>query len=153
MKSLKRHLKNKSYTRIPLQLSKTNHFELEAEINGTLGRFILDTGASNTCIDMEKIKNFSMSSEISETKAAGAGGTNLETKISKKNKIKIGNWKRKKLPIVLFDMVHVNEALEAHTVLAVDGIIGADVLKQGKAIIDYDKKVLYLKNKVKKDTK
>ena len=32
-----------------------------------------------------------------------------------------------------------------HNATPVDGIIGADILKRAKAIIDYDKKYLYLK--------
>jgi hypothetical protein len=46
---------------------------------------------------------------------------------------------------VLFDLVHVNEALTSHKAMPVDGIIGADILKKGKAIIDYRKQGLYLK--------
>ena len=37
-------------------------------------------------------------------------------------------------------------ALINHNSKPVDGIIGADILKKVKAIIDYDKKYLYLKN-------
>ena len=36
---------------------------------------------------------------------------------------------------------------DSHNADPVDGIIGADVLKKGKAIIDYEKKYLYLKLK------
>ena len=42
-------------------------------------------------------------------------------------------------------MTHVNTALIAHSAKPVDGIIGADILKKSKAIIDYEKKYLYLK--------
>ena len=145
MPFLKKLLKKKNYTRVPLALTSTNHFEIVAKINGVSGRFILDTGASNTCIGFNKKEFFNLTSKESKTKAAGAGATNMETLISTKNKIKIGNWKKKKLKIVLFDLVHVNEALTAHKALPVDGIIGADILKKAKAIIDYDKNCLYLK--------
>ena len=128
-------------------LTETNHFEISAKINGISGRFILDTGASNTCVGMDKIDYFKMVSEVSEIKAAGAGATEMETLISSKNKIKIGEWKKKKQKIVLFDLVHVNQALTSYNSLPVDGIIGADVLKKGKAVIDYDKKLLFLKSK------
>ncbi len=131
--------------RIPLVLTETNHFEIVAKINGVSGRFILDTGASNTCVGMDKIDFFKMVSEVSDVKAAGAGATEMETLVSSKNKIQIGDWKKKKQKIVLFDLVHVNEALTSHNALPVDGIIGGDVLKKGKAIIDYDKKCLFLK--------
>lgn len=147
MKSLKKFLKSKSFTRIPLVLTETNHFEVLAQINGISGRFILDTGASNTCIGIDKINFFNLISEASEIKAAGAGATEMETLISNKNSVQLGNWKVKKQKIVLFDLVHVNQALTAHNALPVDGIIGADILKKGKAVIDYNKKCLYLKNK------
>ncbi|WP_222983151.1 retropepsin-like aspartic protease [Flagellimonas meishanensis] len=145
MASLKKFLKSKKYIKIPLVLTDTDHFEIKAKINGISGRFILDTGASNTCVGMDKIDYFEMLSETSEIKAAGAGATEMETLVSSKNKIKIGDWKKKKQKIVLFDLVHVNEALKSHNALPVDGIIGADILKKGQAVIDYDKKCLYLK--------
>ncbi len=145
MASLKKFLLRKDYIKIPLVLTATNHFEIVAKINGITGRFILDTGASNTCIGFDKLEFFNLTSKESKIKAAGAGATNMETLISTKNQIEIGQWKKNKLKIVLFDLVHVNEALTAHKALPVDGIIGADVLKKAKAIIDYKKSCVYLK--------
>jgi hypothetical protein len=145
MASLKKLLKSKDYFKIPLVLTETNHFELVASINGVTGKFILDTGASNTCVGMDKIEFFKMLSETTDIKAAGAGATEMETLISNKNKIEIGDWKKKKQKVVLFDLTHVNQALVSHNALPVDGIIGADLLKKGKAVIDYNKKCLYLK--------
>ena len=145
MASLKTFLKQKKYYSIPLELTKTNHFEIQASINGTEGRFILDTGASNTCIGIDKVALFKLELEDSDIKAAGAGAIDMETFMSNGNTIELGHWKKKKQKIVLFDLVHVNEALIQHEAQPVDGIIGADLLKKGKAIIDYNKKVLYLK--------
>lgn len=147
MASLKTFLQKKKYIRVPLVLTGTNHFEVIAKINGVKGRFILDTGASNTCVGFDKIEFFNLTSKESKIKAAGAGATNMETLVSTKNEIEIGGWKKKRLKIVLFDLVHVNEALTAHQALPVDGIIGADVLKKTRAIIDYNKRCVYLKSK------
>ncbi|WP_417443126.1 retropepsin-like aspartic protease family protein [Joostella sp.] len=145
MQSLKKFLLQKGYIKTPLTLTKTNHFEVVAKINGVTGRFILDTGASNTCIGFDCIEHFNLKTEDSEVKAAGAGATNMLTQVSKKNVLEIESWKRKKLKIVLFDLTHVNSALTVHNSLPVHGIIGADVLKRAKAVIDYNKKTLYLK--------
>ena len=145
MASLKKFLLQKHYTKIPLTLTDTNHFEINASINGIHGRFILDTGASNTCIGFDKVDFFKLISKDSEIKAAGAGATDMLTRVSTKNKIQIGEWKHKKLKIVLFDLGHVNQALLNHNAQPVDGIIGADILKKSKAIIDYNKKCVYLK--------
>ena len=145
MQTLQEFLQKKDYTKIKLRLTKTNHFEMKATINGVKGRFILDTGASSSCVGFEATKTFKLKVKDSEIKAAGAGAIDMETKLSKKNNIKIGKWKHNKVTLVLFNLTHVNTALINHNSKPVDGIIGADVLKKGKAIIDYEKKYLYLK--------
>jgi predicted aspartyl protease len=143
--SLKKFLSKKKYHRIPLRKTMTSHFELKAKINGVKGRFILDTGASNTCISMELASHFKVDAETSETLAAGAGAIDMVTQQAFNTKIKIGSWKYHNLHLVLLDLTHVNTALTNHNAKPVDGIIGADVLERGKAIIDYNKKCLYLK--------
>jgi len=128
----------------------TNHLELDAEINGVKGRFILDTGASNSCVRLDLIERFKLVSEESEVKAAGAGATDMETHKSGNNSLKIGKWKANECDLVLFDLTHVNTALKQHDADEVDGIIGADILELGKAFIDYNKRALYLKKLKKK---
>jgi len=69
--------------------------------------------------------------------------------ISSKNNIAIGKFKLKKISLILIDLSHINKALEKQEASPVKGILGADVLLKGKAIIDYNKKYLYLLNKKK----
>jgi len=145
MKPLQDFLGKQGYLKIKLKLTKTNHFEVKASINGIKGLFILDTGASSSCVGFEATESFGLKVKDSEIKAAGAGATNMLTQISKKNKLKIGRWKNEKTALILFDLTHVNTALTNHNAKPVDGIIGADILRKGKAIIDYEKKYLYLK--------
>ena len=145
MESLKEFLTEKGYAKIKLKLTKTNHFEIKATINGVKGLFILDTGASSSCVGFDAIETFKLKAKDSEVKAAGAGATGMLTQISKKNHVKIGKWKKNKIALILFNMTHVNTALIAHNAQPVDGIIGADILKKSKAIIDYERKYLYLK--------
>lgn len=144
MPGLRHFLKTKKYFKIPLTLTQTNHLELTAEINGIPGRFILDTGASNTCVGIDRSSFFELISENSEIKAAGAGATDMATMVSKNNTIRIGEWSRTRQQVVLFDMVHVNQALVLHEAPEVDGIIGADLLKKARAVIDYATPCLYL---------
>ena len=146
MEDLNNFLLKKGYTKIKLHLSKTNHFEIKVTLNGVKGLFILDTGASNSCVGFEAVEIFGLKAKDSEIKAAGAGATDMSTQISKKNKLKIGKWKKDKVALILFNLSHVNTALVSHNSKPVDGIIGADILKKGKAIIDYEKKELYLKS-------
>ncbi len=142
--SLKHFLTNKSYHCIKLKKTATNHFEIKAKINGKKGQFILDTGASNSCVGFDEIEKFNLITEDSDHKAAGAGEGEIDTQISKKNKIKIGDYKLKKVNLVLLNLTHINNALTKQNAKPVNGIIGADILEKGKAVIDYDKKKLYL---------
>ena len=53
---------------------------------------------------------------------------------------------KKNISIVLFDMSFINKTLKEHGATSVNGIIGSDLLKKGKAIIDYSENKLYLKD-------
>lgn len=147
MDTLKDFLLAKGYSKIKLKLTKTNHFEIKATINSVKGRFILDTGASSSCVGFEAIERFNLKVKDSDIKAVGAGASDMLTQISKSNNLKIGTWKKNRVALILFNLSHVNNGLINHNADPVDGIIGADVLKNGKAIIDYEKKYLYLKLK------
>ena len=145
MEELQDFLKVRKYKKIKFKVLKTQHLLINAKINGIKGKFILDTGASTSCVGFESIERFLLDAEISDTKAAGAGGTGMETQIAKNNEIQLGRWYDRRFHIVVFDMSHVNEALKQYKTKPVDGIIGADILLKGEAIIDYSNHYLYLK--------
>ena len=144
MEDLHKVLKKEKYRKVKFKITKTQHLLIKAKINGVSGNFILDTGASNTCIGFESIAYFELSAKKSKTKASGAGGTGMETQISSHNHLQLGSWKNTDFNLVIFDLSHVNEALKSYKAKAVHGIIGADVLLEGKAIIDYYNHYVYL---------
>ena len=51
----------------------------------------------------------------------------------------------KKHKIASIDLSPINNALYSAKLKKIDGIIGSDILKKGRAIIDFDKNYLYLK--------
>ena len=145
MKHLQHLLKKEKYKKINFKVSKTQHLLVKATINGILGNFILDTGASNSCVGFESIDYFNLTAGKSKTKASGAGATGMFTQLAKNNALQIGRWKTDDFHLVIFDLSHVNEALQQYKAKPVHGIIGADILLEGKAIIDYYNHCLYLK--------
>ena len=145
MKNLHEILKKENYKKIRFKVTKTQHLLIKASINGIKGNFILDTGASSSCVGFEGIELFGLTAGKSKTKAAGAGASGMFTQLAKDNHIRIGSWKSEDFHLVVFDMSHVNEALVQHKSKPVQGIIGADVLLQGKGIIDYYNNYLYLR--------
>ena len=145
MPSLRDLLEENGFHRIPLKKLVTGHYKLVAKINDVSGNFILDTGASNSCIGFDSIGFFSLDSEDSDVKAAGAGAINMKTKLTRKNSLSINSKRFRPIDIVLFDLSHVNDALNQANEDPVHGIIGADFLKTSRAVIDYGRNCLYVK--------
>mgnify|MGYP000131300110 FL=1 len=144
MKTLPDVLKKESYKKINFKVSKTQHLLMKASVNGVKGNFILDTGASNSCVGFESIELFQLKATKSKTKASGAGATGMHTQIAVGNQLQLGKWNCIDFELVIFDLSHVNEALNAYKAKSVHGIIGADILMKGKGIIDYYNHCLYL---------
>jgi len=145
MNTLYQFLRSRGYTRVRLLTLPTNHYVVIATLNGTLGRFILDTGASTTCVSTELATHFHLNPKPSEEKASSASANELDTEVAHHNELVIGSWSSKRRSVVLFDMQAVNHALQKHDIEVVDGIIGADILQSVNAIIDYKNDWLYLR--------
>jgi hypothetical protein len=142
--TLNKYLIDSGYVSIKLNFLKTKHYSLEADINGINGKFILDTGASSSCICTSLEKKFNIISKETIEKASSATSEISNTKISKSNTIQIGEWENK-INLITFDMSHINNALSEKKINPIDGIIGADILKKSKAILNYKSNKLYLK--------
>ena len=70
MQDLKDFLFDQGYVRIKLKKTVTNHFEIKAKINGVKGNFILDTGASKSCVGTDDISYFILLQKNLSTKQA-----------------------------------------------------------------------------------
>ena len=142
--TLNKFLKKSGYCSVKLIFLETKHYLIEAKVNGVSGKFILDTGASNSCICISLEDKFKLISKDSKEKASSATSQMTHTKISKRNAIQIGKWEDK-INLITFDMSHINNALSEKKINPIEGIIGADILKKTKAILDYNLNNLYLK--------
>ena len=142
--TLNKFLKSEGYSSVKLIFLKTKHYLIEAKVNSIKGRFILDTGASNSCICTSLEDKFKMISEDSKEKASSANSEMTHTKISKRNVIQIGKW-NSNASLITFDMSHINNALSQKKIDPIDGIIGADTLKKSNSILDYKSNKLFMK--------
>ena len=142
--TLNKFLKSEGYSSVKLIFLKTKHYLIEAKVNSINGRFILDTGASNSCICTSLEDKFKVISKESKEKASSANSEMTHTKISKTNVIQIGKW-NSNVSLITFDMNHINNAFSQKEIDPIDGIIGADILKKSKSILDYKTNKLFLK--------
>ena len=125
-------------------ITETNHIIINCKVNGISGRFILDTGASNSCINLLMVNKFNLTLKKYKKNAASATSTINEAYISKNNLLEINNLK-KDFEVIVFDMTYINNSLNEKKIEEVDGIIGGDFLIEINANIDYEKKIVTLK--------
>lgn len=130
---------------IKINIIKTKHLIVKAKINGQKGCFILDTGASHTCVDLNKTNYFNLNIKKNKSpEALGVQETPVQTQQSKNNKMSIGRWQYAQKTIITIDLEHINQAFKSENIPPIDGIIGADLLVRANAIIDYGKQKLTL---------
>ena len=143
---LESFLHEKGYVPIVLTKLASSHLLLKATLNDIEGLFLLDTGASASVIEQMHQERFHMNAENTEERATGAGASNIHMQTSSNNQLYFENLQIENLDMILMSLEHVNQAFRSLGIEEVDGVIGADVLHNYKAIIDYPNLILYLKN-------
>ena len=134
----------KKENKVGFLLTNSNHILIECEINYISGIFIIDTGASNSCINYLSASKFNVEFKKSNETASSATNEINETYYSKNNKLKIGDFQKNDFDLVLFDMTFINNSLKEKGVSDVDGIIGGDILNELNVCINYKKKEISL---------
>jgi len=108
-------------------------------------RFILDTGAATTVLDIGVAKQSDFATNKLGENAGGLGTSEMAVYKTAPVEIKIGDLTITQLAIFCLDLSHVIKSLAKKGVEeAVHGVIGADILLRHKAIIDYGSNTLFL---------
>ncbi len=142
LRTIKIFLKKRKYYKFIL--TDSNHILIECKINYVSGIFIVDTGASNSCINYLSASKFNVEFKKSNETASSATNEINEIFNSKKNILKIGDFQKNDFDLVLFDMTFINNSLKEKGVSDVDGIIGGDILNELNVCINYKKKEISL---------
>jgi clan AA aspartic protease (TIGR02281 family) len=130
---------------VPLRETTTGHHLVQATVNGRSGSFVLDTGANATVVDSNHAQAFGLSGGSAGLRGVAgglAGGTTanqvpIET-------FGIGSLQIRQRRIVTADLGQLLETLGRFSGTPVYGLIGQDVLKEHRAIVDVAKPMLYL---------
>ena len=130
--------------KIPLRYSKSQHLIGEFILNGKAAVFLIDTGASNSCVDKTRADYFNLEAEGDNLPLQGAGQEKIFAQSSHKSSLYYLDKEIHHLSFMLIDMDTINAALAEQEEEKIDGIIGADILHKKKAIIDYHQCCLYV---------
>ena len=134
----------KKFSTINFKLTKSNHIQIECEVNYISGKFLIDTGSSNSCINYLSSTKFNLEFKKSYETASSATNEIDEIFSSKKNILKIGDFQKNDFDLLLFDMTFINNSLKEKGISEVDGIIGSDILNELNACVNYKKKEISL---------
>jgi len=127
------------------------HLFVSGSINDRKYDLLIDTGASHTIFDTALIPEAPVDEAARrEIQSAGIHAGELKSSIGHIKKFRLGDLKRVNWTVVLIDLTHVNDLYQRFSDKRVAGLIGSDFLLKHKAIIDYKKKELVLRNIRKK---
>jgi hypothetical protein len=115
-------------------------------IEGEKANCILDTGASKTVFDSERIKRFLKREALhkNERLSTGLGTASMHSQVLFISKLELDTYTIKKLPTIVLDLSHINQTYTSIGFEPIDGVIGSDVLMDAKGIIDFGKSTLTL---------
>lgn len=137
--------------KIPIEIieleSENYHLIVSSKFyDGTIGNWVIDTGASKTVFDNNLNKYFLPSNdEAEDLHSAGINDEPIKTSIGYLNAFAMGKLEVPEMKVALLDMSHINELYSKATSLKVCGLIGSDFLLKYKAVINYSKSTLVLK--------
>ena len=140
----------KRYIEVPLQLLDIEgegfHIMLKGSIHGKGARFLIDTGASRSVFDPNTMANFieNLQFEKKEGMTAGVGSSDLESATFIIDTFSIGALEINDYEAVALDLENIHEMYGKLGLPHIDGIIGGDLLKRHKAVINYRSKKLRL---------
>ena len=148
-------MKKLKKTSIPIKIFKVDdngfHLSLTAKINGKKCNLIVDTGASRSVFDKKRIKDLQGDASVIPTEklSTGIGNNQLKSELVKLNHLELGDLQIENYEAVIIDLSHVNSAYSQNGNRVIEGILGSDIMKKHKAIIDFDKKEIRLTFKTK----
>ena len=138
------------YIEVPLQLLDIEgegfHIMVKGLIHGKGANFLIDTGASRSVFDPKTISSFieNIAFEKKEGLTAGVGSSDLESATFKIDAFSIGEVEIRDYEAVALDLENIHEMYGKLGLPHIDGIIGGDLLKRYKAVINYKSKKLRL---------
>lgn len=123
------------------------HLSIKAKINGKAANLLIDTGASRTVFDLNRMGKFLKAPEMQENErlSTGLGTNSMKSHVAQLKKVQLGDLLIADYKAVFLDLSHVNVSYVNAGLNPIDGVVGSDILHDHKAALDYDKLELILK--------
>jgi len=122
------------------------HLMVSGKINNNSIRLLVDTGASKSVFDKNRLSAIIGNEEFEsmDQLSTGLGTNTMQSEMTEIELFSIGNVEIKDSPVVVLDLSHVNESYEMIGDKGIDGVLGSDFLQYHNAVIYYKKPRLKL---------
>lgn len=122
------------------------HLMVEGFINKKPANFLVDTGASRTVFDQECIQRFINMAVFEDNGKLSTGlGTNaMPSQVTTIDQIQLGAIIIEDYEAVVLDLTHVHQSYTMLGLPIIHAVLGGDILRISKAVINYRKKQLKL---------
>jgi hypothetical protein len=136
------------FRRHSLSKNQAGHFQMVAQLNRETIDILLDTGASNTVVDVAYCQRHNVPMRESGRTGGGTGGITLPIFILEEPTLTLDGALLRSSCIFAIDLSHVNHGLTLKGATPIHAVLGADILLRQQAVIDYATKSLYLKHEI-----
>lgn len=132
------------FTAVPLRELVTGHHLVEVALNGRKATFVLDTGANRSVLHTPYSAEFGLTEGVAVPGAAVGIGGAMRAKLVSFERLEIGTVTIRESRIMTADLSQLTKLLGPLAGRKIYGLIGQDVMKEHRAVIDVSKPILYL---------
>ncbi|RAK52616.1 retropepsin-like aspartic protease [Phenylobacterium deserti] len=132
------------FSAVPLSRLVSGHQTVEGQINGKPATFVLDTGANVSVVHAGYAEMFGLSPQRGVAGAAMGLGGGLQASRSAIDALQVGAVSIRQEHLMLADLSQLTTVLGRLSATPIHGIIGQDVMRRQRAVIDVARPMLYL---------
>ena len=133
------------FTTIRMIPLASGHHAVSVMLNGKPGLFLVDTGAGKTIVHTPSMTGFAMRPAATIGVAANASGSVPFVAVNVSG-FTVGGTPTRLSRIYAMDLSYLVDAVNAASAQPIQGLVGQDVLRDQKPVIDVDQSLLHLAN-------
>lgn len=137
-------LQTQGYDKVVLEKNSIGQLILAVRYDNYPLRFILDTGASTSILDISVAQERQLPLEPLSIFGGGVGTAQAAVFQLPTTNLELGEMTLTDRTLFAMDIAHVNQALADRQAERIDGVLGSDILNQHHAVIDCQHCCLYL---------
>lgn len=132
------------YVAVPLRASGVGHLHTDGTLDGQAVEVLVDTGASNTVLDIDLARRLGLRLRPSPRSGGGIGSATVEIMLIEGAALTVHGIAVPG-PIYAMDMTHLKAALRARGSAVPDVVLGGDAMRALDAVLAYAQDRLFLK--------